>query len=308
MSIAMTRRVILAGMIAASLYVPRPARAAETSLEKLRFLLGEWEGAGGGGPGQGSGSYSFALEVQGKIMVRKNHADYPASAGRPAISHDDLMVIFVGEGAGALRAEYFDSEGHFIQYGVSVSEDGKTATFVSDSVASQPRYRLSYKSVSDDTVAGKFEVAPPGNPDAFVKYLEWTGRRIPKPDSARSQAGSTHEGVWAAVAGELGGKKFPDEILKSFELTLTQDTYYLRSGEAPDRGMLKVDSSKQPMAMDITGTEGPNKGRTILAIYKLEGERLTICYDLSGASRPSEFTTRTGTQLFLVIYARKPGS
>src|SRR4051794_40819519 len=34
--------------------------------------------------------------------------------------------------------------------------------------------------------------------------------------------------------------------------------------------------------MDITGTSGPNKGKTILAIYEQKGDTLRICYDLSG--------------------------
>jgi uncharacterized protein (TIGR03067 family) len=57
--------------------------------------------------------------------------------------------------------------------------------------------------------------------------------------------------------------------------------------------------------MDITGTDGPNKGKTILAIYERDGDTLRVCYDLSGKSRPTEFKTETGTQLFLVTYKRE---
>ena len=57
--------------------------------------------------------------------------------------------------------------------------------------------------------------------------------------------------------------------------------------------------------MDITGTEGPNKGKTFLAVYELDGDTLRICYDLSGKSRPTEFKTTEGTQLFLVSYKRE---
>ena len=57
--------------------------------------------------------------------------------------------------------------------------------------------------------------------------------------------------------------------------------------------------------MDITGTDGPNKGETILAIYERDGDALRVCYDLSGKSRPTEFKTKAGTQLFLVTYKRE---
>jgi len=57
--------------------------------------------------------------------------------------------------------------------------------------------------------------------------------------------------------------------------------------------------------MAITGTEGPNSGRTFPAIYELEGDTLRICYDLSGVKRPTEFKSIAGTRLYLVTYVRK---
>ena len=57
--------------------------------------------------------------------------------------------------------------------------------------------------------------------------------------------------------------------------------------------------------MDVIGTDGPNKGKTFLAIYELEGDMLRICYDLAGKTRPTAFATEQGTKLFLVRYRRK---
>lgn len=58
----------------------------------------------------------------------------------------------------------------------------------------------------------------------------------------------------------------------------------------------------EPKALDIAGTEGPNKGRTILAIYEQGGDTLPVCYDLSGKGRPAGFRTKEGTRLLLVGY------
>jgi uncharacterized protein (TIGR03067 family) len=69
-----------------------------------------------------------------------------------------------------------------------------------------------------------------------------------------------------------------------------------------DRGTCKLDPSAKPKALDITGTEGPNEGKTILAIYERDGDTLRVCYDLSGKDRPKEFKTSEGTPLFLVEY------
>ena len=76
-------------------------------------------------------------------------------------------------------------------------------------------------------------------------------------------------------------------------------------GKKPDRGTVKLMPSAKPKALDITGTEGPNKGKTILAIYERKGDTLRICYELSGKGRPTEFKTEAGTQLFLVEYQRQ---
>jgi uncharacterized protein (TIGR03067 family) len=112
------------------------------------------------------------------------------------------------------------------------------------------------------------------------------------------------EGEWAPTAGEFGGKTFPEDILKSIKLVLKGDTYTVGAGEQTDRGTIKLDASKTPKAMDITGTEGPNKGKTFPAIYELSGDTLKVCYNLGGSDRPTEFKTKEGTQFFLATYKR----
>ncbi len=113
------------------------------------------------------------------------------------------------------------------------------------------------------------------------------------------------EGVWVPVDAELAGVKLPVESLKNWKLTLKTEQYQFENGKEADQGTWSVDTSKTPLAMDITGTEGPNKGKTILAIYELSKEGLKICYDLGGKNRPTEFMTKPGTPLFLVNYQRK---
>jgi uncharacterized protein (TIGR03067 family) len=115
----------------------------------------------------------------------------------------------------------------------------------------------------------------------------------------------TLQGTWLPSAAELGGKMFPDEVRKTIKLVVKDDKYTVTVGEAVDRGTIKLMPSATPKAMDITGTEGPNKGKTIPAIYERKGDTLRICYDLGGKKRPTEFKTEAGTQLFLVEYKRQ---
>src|SRR5262249_43685415 len=103
---------------------------------------------------------------------------------------------------------------------------------------------------------------------------------------------NTLQGTWLPSAAELGGKPFPDEVRKTMKLVVKDDKYVVTVGEAVDQGTVKVNSSAKPKEIDVTGTDGPNKGKTILAIYEQDGDTLRICYDLTGKSRPTEFKTR----------------
>ncbi len=145
--------------------------------DSWRFLVGEWTAQGRGEPGHGTGTFSFHFALQGKILVRKNRADYPATKDRPAYSHEDLMVICPEAEGQATRAIYFDSEGHVIYYVARFSEDKKTLTFLSDLVSSAPRFRLTYTKAKNETLILKFEITPPGRPDSFSTYVEGVARR-----------------------------------------------------------------------------------------------------------------------------------
>ncbi len=117
--------------------------------------------------------------------------------------------------------------------------------------------------------------------------------------------GDAIQGTWLPSAAELAGQKFPDEVRKTIKLVVQGDKYTVTVGQQVDRGTVKLNPAARPKALDITGTEGPNKGKTILAIYERDGDTLRICYDLSGKGRPAEFKTQAGTQLFLVTYKRE---
>ena len=152
-------------------------KSKPNSLDDLRFLIGEWEGVGAGGPGAGKGVFNFAFDLQTKAIVRKNYAEYPPTADRPAVRHDDLMVIYLDRASNQILANYFDSEGQQIGYKVTTSSDHGGVTFLSEPSTLQPRYRLTYRKLQDGTLNGKFEIAPAGHPEAFKTYLEWTARK-----------------------------------------------------------------------------------------------------------------------------------
>ena len=92
------------------------------------WLKGEWIGEGSGQTGEGKGTFSFTNELDGKIMVRKSHSEYPSKN----IIHEDLMIIYSDYSGNPGNAIYFDNEGHTINYTITYTD--KSITFLSEKI------------------------------------------------------------------------------------------------------------------------------------------------------------------------------
>lgn len=112
------------------------------------------------------------------------------------------------------------------------------------------------------------------------------------------------QGSWKPATAELAGQPLPETVLAIISLKLDHGKYEVYVGDAPDKGTYTLDSGATPKAITVIGTDGPNQGQTFPAIYELQGDTLRICYDLSGAKRPTEFKSVAGTKLYLVTYKR----
>jgi hypothetical protein len=119
------------------------------------FLIGDWTWSGGGQPGQAKGTSAFEPDLNGTVLLRKVHLDYPASKDRAAFSHDDVLYVYRDPADNSLRAIFFDGENHVIRYAVTVSAGGDSILFLSDA-------------------------APPGKPDQFATYVEFAAKKIGK--------------------------------------------------------------------------------------------------------------------------------
>lgn len=110
-------------------------------------------------------------------------------------------------------------------------------------------------------------------------------------------------GEWSVASMEMMGKAMPEAAIKNTRL-INKDGEYLVKAESDDKGTVSVDVTKTPKQMTITGTEGPNKGKTLLAIYELSGDELQICYDLAGKEFPKTFKTEPGQLLMYAVYKK----
>ena len=108
------------------------------------------------------------------------------------------------------------------------------------------------------------------------------------------------DGTWIPIEQEIGGAPLSKSIFQNQKLILRVGTYIVHA-ENVDKGTLEYQDGK----MDIFEKEGPNKDKHITAIYKLENDTLTICYNLTGSDYPTEFESISRPYLFLSIFKRQ---
>ncbi|MCM2372500.1 TIGR03067 domain-containing protein [Aporhodopirellula aestuarii] len=118
----------------------------------------------------------------------------------------------------------------------------------------------------------------------------------------------SHDGVWKPKGAILGGVFLPPPALKGITLTIDHDQYEVTvdGEEHSDKGTFTLDETTTPKRMTIKSNSGPNKGKTILAIYEVKNaDAMRVCYDLSGKAFPKEFKAPKGSELYLVGYRRQ---
>ena len=114
------------------------------------------------------------------------------------------------------------------------------------------------------------------------------------------------------------GKKV--DQLKGGIFTFAGDKVTMKMGDKQHAGSYKADASKSPKHIDITSKGPGGKENTAEAIYKIDGETLTICTGLGTASstknsdgtetepvakqdpRPTAFDSKQGA---LIVFKRK---
>ena len=114
------------------------------------------------------------------------------------------------------------------------------------------------------------------------------------------------EGAWVPIAATVAGQDLRVGELRVKYLVLDAGGYSIidRSNHVVDSGEYLLNDAASPQTLDIVGRDGPNAGRTMLAIYELQGDRLTVCYDLDGAARPTNMQPQDDQLLLSITYAR----
>ena len=114
-------------------------------------------------------------------------------------------------------------------------------------------------------------------------------------------------GKWKIEKAELGGKDLTDQLKTlTFEVR-DGGKYSTEIGEIKDEGAFTVDAAKTPKEVDIKPVSGRNKGKTMKAIYKIDGDTFVVCYEFNTESgtRPEKFESKADSTTLLVTYKRE---
>jgi uncharacterized protein (TIGR03067 family) len=113
------------------------------------------------------------------------------------------------------------------------------------------------------------------------------------------------QGGWSMVQMMVSGEEIPADQVKTGELVVLDDEYRPVLGTSTETATTKVDASKSPKEIDFTYTTGFQKGKTVKGIYKVEGDKLTICRAQSpDQQRPNAFAAPAGSGLVLVVWKK----
>jgi uncharacterized protein (TIGR03067 family) len=118
-----------------------------------------------------------------------------------------------------------------------------------------------------------------------------------KKDSSASDADRL-QGIWKVEAMEsrkLGPAKEGDrtDIDEPVVLRIAGDEFRMTGGAQPDLGKYSLDPDTPIPQIDVELAGG----ETAIGIYKLEEDRLTICWAEQGAPRPEDFGSGKGLRL-----------
>ncbi len=112
------------------------------------------------------------------------------------------------------------------------------------------------------------------------------------------------EGKWKTVGGEMAGKPFAKDAFPPFSFTMGADGKSVGVfGPEEFRFTMTIDPTSKPKTNEIVHETGTEKGKTQYGIYKLDGDKLTVCVTPAGkkaVDRPKEFsTTNSGNVIFV---------
>jgi uncharacterized protein (TIGR03067 family) len=116
------------------------------------------------------------------------------------------------------------------------------------------------------------------------------------------------QGKWVVKSAERGGKAVDldkeEHVPKS--ITIKGDTFTMDTKNGEHKGSFKVGREDKLKTIDMTPDDPNEKDRVLKAIYRLEGDTLTICVNEGKLSeRPTEISAKEGSHKVVGVFTRE---
>ena len=106
-------------------------------------------------------------------------------------------------------------------------------------------------------------------------------------------------GTYKVLSGKRAGEDIGEDRLPP-EIKVSDDAFTIPSPGATFVMSYQIDSTASPMAIDMKIKEGAPESPG-LGIVKMEGNKLTLCYDPMGQERPDSFESTEDNGAFLFV-------
>ena len=116
------------------------------------------------------------------------------------------------------------------------------------------------------------------------------------------------QGPWEQAAFEIDGSSAPQNVYDTTDILMmvAENRFVVRSshGRLLLEGVFSLNPDVIPKAIDFIDSIGPDAGKTLRAIYRLERDRFTFVAAGPGTPRPTTF--ECGPGLTMRTFVRKP--
>ena len=125
-------------------------------------------------------------------------------------------------------------------------------------------------------------------------------------DEAVKKDRKRYEGTWQVVSLEVDGNKAAEEDARKITVINEADGKWAIEveGKVVARGTSEIDPTKKPKTVDLTMTEGEDKGKTSLGIYEFGEDSRKVCLAPAGKARPAEFSSTAANGHVLAVLKR----
>ncbi len=132
----------------------------------------------------------------------------------------------------------------------------------------------------------------------------WTDGSAPTEDATKKDLEKV-QGDWAQVSFVVDGGKLPDDEAQALFRSMKDDKYTIfQFKKVIGKGTFKIDASRKPKTIDAATIVG-GRELTLLGIYELDQDTLKLCFAPPGKPRPTDFTSRKGSEHRLSVWERE---